>query len=87
MKGLLLCIFFVDKFIWSFYIICMELEYTYWQNGAYFVGFLNDYPNDSTQGISLPELEEALTEVYEIRQEEKQHLAAIRKTGKIRIPA
>jgi len=65
----------------------MELQYTYWQDGDFFVGFLDDYPNDSTQGVSLAELEEALVEVYEIRQEEKKHLAEIRKTGKIRIPA
>ena len=65
----------------------MELDYTYWQDGKFFVGFLNDYPNDSTQGLSLSELEEALVEVYEIRQEEKEHLASIRKAGKIRIPA
>ena len=65
----------------------MELEYTYWQEGGFFIGFLNDYPDDSTQGLSLTELEEALIEVYEIRQEEKKHLAAIRKTGKIRISA
>ena len=65
----------------------MELQYTYWQDGDFFVGFLDDYPNDSTQGVSLAELEEALVEVYEIRQEEKKPLAEIRKTGKIRIPA
>jgi predicted RNase H-like HicB family nuclease len=65
----------------------MELEYTYWHDGNYFVGFLNDYPDDSTQGLTLNELEEALIEVYEIRQEEKKHLAAIRKTGKIKISA
>jgi predicted RNase H-like HicB family nuclease len=65
----------------------MELEYTYWQDGGFFVGYLNDYPDDSTQGLSLSELEEALIEVYEIKQEEKRHLAEIRKTGKIRIPA
>jgi hypothetical protein len=65
----------------------MELQYTYWQDGDFFVGFLNDYPDDSTQGISLAELEEALVEIYEIRQEEIKHLAEIRKTGKIRIPA
>ena len=65
----------------------MELEYTYWQDGEFFVGFLNDYPEDSTQGVSLTELEEALIEVYEIRQEEKLRLAKIRKAGKIRIPA
>ena len=65
----------------------MELQYTYWQEGQFYVGFLNDYPDDSTQGVSLAELEEALAEVYEIKQEEKKHLAEIRKTGKIKIPA
>ena len=65
----------------------MELEYTYWQDDEFYVGFLNDYPEDSTQGLSLTELEEALIEVYEIRQEEKKHLAEIRKTGKLCIPA
>jgi predicted RNase H-like HicB family nuclease len=65
----------------------MELQYTYWQDGAFFVGFLDDYPDDSTQGVSLAELEEALIEVYEIRQEEKEHLAKIRKTGRVKIPA
>ena len=65
----------------------MELLYTYWQDGDFLVGFLNDYPDDSTQGSSLAELEEALIEVYQIRQEEKKHLAEIRKTGKILIPA
>jgi predicted RNase H-like HicB family nuclease len=53
----------------------MELQYVYWKDGDYFVGFLNDYPNDSTQGLSLAELEDSLVEVYEIRQEEKKHLA------------
>jgi hypothetical protein len=65
----------------------MELQYTYWQDGSFFVGFLDDYPDDSTQGVSLNELEEALIEIYEIKQEEKKHLAQIRKIGKIRIPA
>lgn len=65
----------------------MELQYTYWQDGELFVGFLNEYPDDSTQGDSLKELEEALVEVYEIKQEEKEHLAKIRKTGTVRIPA
>jgi len=65
----------------------MELEYTYWQDGEFFVGFLDNYPDDSTQGVSLKELEEALLEIYEVKQEEKEHLAAIRKTGRIKIPA
>lgn len=55
--------------------LAMELEYIYWQDGNFFVGFLNKYPEDSTQGLSLAELEEALIEVYEIRQEGTRHLA------------
>jgi hypothetical protein len=63
----------------------MELDYTYLQNGDFFVGFLNDYPNDSTQGRDVAELEESLAEVYAIRQEEKRHLAEIRRTGRLRM--
>ena len=51
----------------------MEKQYTYWQDGQFFVGFLDDYPDDSTQGLSLTQLEEALIEIYEIKQEEKKH--------------
>ena len=65
----------------------MELTYTYWQDEEFFIGFLNDYPEDSTQGLSLAELEEALIEIYAIKQEEKKHLEKIRKSGKILIPA
>jgi hypothetical protein len=46
----------------------------------FFVGFLNDYPEDSTQGLSLSELEEALFEVYEIRQEENELITTLAAT-------
>jgi hypothetical protein len=45
----------------------MELDYTWWQDGEFFVGFLHDYPDDSSQGMSLAELEEALIEIYELK--------------------
>jgi len=63
------------------------LQYTYWQNGDSFVGFLNVYPDNSTWGNSLVELEKALVKIYEARQEENRRLAKIRKAGIIRIPA
>jgi predicted RNase H-like HicB family nuclease len=56
----------------------VDLTYTYWKDGDFFVGFLNDYPEDSTQGETLEELEDALREVFEIRREEKKHLSEIR---------
>jgi hypothetical protein len=43
------------------------------------------YPDESTQGTSLDELEEALKEVYEIRQEEKNHLSKIRRHGALSV--
>jgi predicted RNase H-like HicB family nuclease len=32
------------------------LKFTYWQDGDYFLGFLNDYPDYETQGKSKEEL-------------------------------
>ena len=60
----------------------LELQYTYWRDGKFFVGFLNDYPDSSTQGLSLAELKEALAEVYEIKQEEKMRRKVTRKEKK-----
>jgi predicted RNase H-like HicB family nuclease len=31
-------------------------RFTYWQDGDYFLGFLNDYPDYQTQGMSKEEL-------------------------------
>jgi predicted RNase H-like HicB family nuclease len=31
-------------------------KFTYWQDGDYFLGFLNDYPDYPTQGMSKEEL-------------------------------
>jgi predicted RNase H-like HicB family nuclease len=31
-------------------------KFTYWQDGDYFLGFLNDYPDYQTQGTSKEEL-------------------------------
>jgi predicted RNase H-like HicB family nuclease len=32
------------------------VSYTYWQDGDFFLGFLNDYPDYPTQGMSKEEL-------------------------------
>ncbi|MGD1155676.1 MAG: type II toxin-antitoxin system HicB family antitoxin [Terriglobia bacterium] len=31
-------------------------SFTYWQDGDYYLGFLNDYPDYQTQGMSKEEL-------------------------------
>jgi len=62
-------------------------QYTYWQDGDVFVGFLNDYPDDSAQALSMVELERALAEIHRIRREEERHLAKIRKAERLKKPA
>jgi predicted RNase H-like HicB family nuclease len=42
-----------------------KLEYTYWKDGEFFLGYLNDYPDHMTQGKTLKELEEMLKSLYE----------------------
>ncbi len=32
------------------------VKFTYWQDGGYYLGFLNDYPDYHTQGMSKEEL-------------------------------
>lgn len=39
------------------------LEYTYWQDGEFFIGHLNEYPDYETQGYSKEELIENLKDL------------------------
>ncbi|HSK73873.1 MAG TPA: hypothetical protein VK892_19400 [Pyrinomonadaceae bacterium] len=39
------------------------VRYTYWKDGDFFIGFLNDYPDYETQGFSKEELTENLKDL------------------------
>jgi predicted RNase H-like HicB family nuclease len=39
------------------------LQYTFWQDGDFFIGYLNDYPAYQTQGYSKEELLENLKDL------------------------
>ena len=39
------------------------LKFTYWKDGEYYLGFLNDYPDYETQGMSKEELVSNLKDV------------------------
>ena len=39
------------------------LKYTFWQDGEFFLGYLNDYPDCHTQGYSKDELVENLKDL------------------------
>ena len=67
----------------------IELLYTYWEGEeGWLVGYLNDYPEQWTQGKDISELEEMLMDLYtNIQIEAKRKKEQIKKTGIIRIPA
>jgi hypothetical protein len=44
----------------------MELRYTYKQDGKFFVGHLDEYPEYPTQGFSEDELETNLLDIYNL---------------------
>jgi predicted RNase H-like HicB family nuclease len=52
----------------------MELEYTYYKaEDGFFVGWFDGFPEDVTQGRTLEELEEMLTDMYECLNLAKYH--------------
>ena len=40
-----------------------KLEYTFWQDGEFYIGHLNNYPDYETQGYSKDELIENLKDL------------------------
>ncbi len=41
------------------------LRFTYWQDGDYYLGYLNDFPDYETQAFSKEELEHNLRSLLE----------------------
>lgn len=41
------------------------IRYTFWQDGQYYLGYLNDYPDYHTQGLSKEQLVKNLKEILE----------------------
>ena len=39
------------------------IKFTFWQDGDFYLGFLNDYPDYQTQGTSKDELTENLKDL------------------------
>jgi predicted RNase H-like HicB family nuclease len=39
-------------------------RYVHWQDGEMWLGYLEEFPDDMTQGESVPELEENLRDLY-----------------------
>lgn len=39
-------------------------RYVYWQDGEYWLGYLEEFPDYMTQGMTLTELQENLRDIY-----------------------
>lgn len=42
-----------------------NVKFVYWQDGAFWLGYLRDYPDFMTQGESFEELQENLKDIYD----------------------
>ena len=67
----------------------MEMTYTYWEGeGGWLVGYLDDFPDNWTQGKDIAELEEMLVDLYiNFTEESKKNTTANKKSGKLSVPA
>jgi len=59
------------------------VKYTFWQDGKFFIGFLNDYPDYETQGFSKEELLENLRSL--LTDVESEEIPFIRKVEELAI--
>ena len=41
------------------------LQFTYWQEGEMWIGYIQDYPDYRTQGEAFEELQENLRDLYQ----------------------
>ena len=44
----------------------MEMQYSWWQEDNFYLGYLDEYPQYPTQGESLIDLENGLQEIYNL---------------------
>jgi hypothetical protein len=63
----------------------MELEYTSWQDGDWYLGYLTEYPLFGTQGKDIPELERMLADLYQDIKNDVRPVTTEKRTGSITV--
>ena len=61
----------------------MKKRFFFWQDGSYWIGYLEEYPDYMTQGETLDELKENLKSLYEDIQSDE--IPSIIRAGEIEI--
>ena len=60
-----------------------NIRYIYWQDGDFWLGHLEEYPDCITQGMSLDEFVENLTDLY--RDLSSGETPCVRKVGELQV--
>lgn len=58
-----------------------KISFTYWRDGKFYIGFLNQYPDYKTQGVTKRELTENLKDL--VKDFESREVPFIRKVEKL----
>ena len=61
-----------------------SVKYTFWQDGEFFLGYLNEYPDYWTQGETLEDLQDHLKDLH--HDLTSGELQGIRKVGELAVP-
>jgi predicted RNase H-like HicB family nuclease len=54
----------------------MKLNYTYWKEDGWLIGYLDEFPGWWTQGKDIPEFESMLIDLYDLCDDEESMLSA-----------
>jgi predicted RNase H-like HicB family nuclease len=60
-----------------------NIRYVYWQDGDFWLGYIEQYPEYMTQGMSLEELQDNLKDLY--KDMTSGEIPFIRKLGELQV--
>ena len=63
--------------------IAAKPKYTYWVDGEFWLGYLEEYPDYQTQGSSLKELQDNLADLY--KDLSQGLIPSIRRSGELEV--
>lgn len=58
-------------------------KYIYWQDGAMWIGYLEEYPDYMTQGETLEELKDNLADIY--KELNSSNIPCVRKVAELEV--
>lgn len=59
------------------------IRYVYWQDGGYWLGYIDEYPDYMTQGLSSEEFKENLIDLY--KDLTSGEIPCVRRVGELKV--